>query len=219
MVRQRKTRAIARGSAHIPPAKSRSWSPIMYLNPGGDTPGFTFSVLRRRLRETDVAVSAAEFVRRKLYPIDAPPDGLWDRPFTCLRHDVLLPPGAVDEFMNVERLLLAYERHLLSWRNGLLCVLKIAQPMDEPVQASYERIRVAVRASFALRRNCPAVLVCHAPFLAGAPGRLHCHVIALTAELGLLGFGTFNDEITSDEGHLTLYEEFRTVGAIASSRR
>jgi hypothetical protein len=187
----------------------------MYLNPGGETPGFTFSVLRRRFRDTDLAMSAAEFVRRKLYPVDAPPEGVWDRPPTCFRHDVLLPPGAVDEFMNVERLLGAYERHLPSWRSGLLCVLKIAQPMAEPVQASYERIRVAVRASFALRRNCPAILICHAPFLAGAQAGLHCHAVALSAELGILGFGTFNDEITSDAGHLALYEEFKAAGAIA----
>lgn len=162
--------------------------------------------------------SASSFVRQKLYPVDAPPGGAWEPPFTCFRYDVLLPKGGVDAFMCPERLLEAYERHLFSWRQGLLCVLKVDQPISEPLQASYERIRDAARQSFALKRNLPVVLVAHAPFLAGASPvnrGPHCHVIALTAELSILGFTTTNDEITSDAGHLVLYREFQDAGAIS----
>jgi hypothetical protein len=131
---------------------------------------------------------------------------------------VLLPPGAVDEFTDPRRLLEAYERHLPAWRQGLLCAIKVAQPLGEPLQASYERIRFAARISFALRRELPAIVIAHAPFLAGSrPDHRgpHCHIVGLTAEIsGVLPFTGLNDEVTSDAGHLTLFEEFRVVGAI-----
>jgi hypothetical protein len=194
------------------------WSPQMYMNPGGDTPGFSYGVLRRTFRGKPCSVSASEFVRRKLYPIEAPPEGCWEGAFTCMRLDVLLPPGCVDEFMDARRLLDAYERHLPAWRQGILCVLKVTQPVNEPLQASYERIRFAARISFALRRNVPAIVVAHAPFLSGAAlehRRPHCHIIALGMQVaGVLGFAGTDDEITSDAGHLALFEEFKAVGAI-----
>lgn len=199
--------------------KGRTWSPRMYMDPAGSTPGFHYSVLRRTYNGQEN--NASEFVRQKLYPVKAPPTGVWDPPFTCLRHDVLLPSGAVDALMCPQRLLAAYERHLLAWRSGLLCVLKVEQALSEPLQASYERIRQAARSSFALRRKLPVIVIAHAPFLAGASPvnrAPHCHVIALPAELSLLGFTTLNDEVTSDAGHLALYEEFRSVGAIEGPR-
>jgi len=196
----------------------RSWSPQMYMNPGGETPGFSYGVLRRTYRGEPCSVSPSEFVRRKLYPIDAPPEGCWDRPFSCIRAEVLLPPGAVDEFMDPQRLLDAYERHLPAWRQGLLCAIKVEQPVNEPLQASFERIRAAARISFALRRNLPAVVIAHAPFLAGASlefRRPHIHVLGLTAAVpGILGFCGLDDEVTSDAGHLALWNEFRAAGAI-----
>jgi hypothetical protein len=190
----------------------------MYMNPGGETPGFSYGVLRRTYRGQACSVTAAEFVRRKLYPVDAPPEGRWDRPFSCLRADVLLPPGAVDEFVDPRRLLDAYERHLPAWRQGLLCAIKVEQPVSEPLQASYERIRTAARISFALRRNLPAIVIAHAPFLSGTGvdhRPPHVHVVGLSIAIpGILGFCGLDDEVTSDAGHLTLYEEFRTAGAV-----
>jgi hypothetical protein len=191
----------------------------MYMNPGGDTPGFSYGVLRRTYRGEACGVSPSEFVRRKLYPIDAPPDGCWDRPYSCLRAEVLLPPGAVDEFMDPRRLLDAYERHMPAWRQGLLCAVKVEQPVFEPLQASYERIRTAAKISFPLRRNLPAIIIAHAPFLSGASLEHrppHCHVLGLTAAVpGILGFAGLNDEVTSDAGHLALWNEFRAARAIS----
>lgn len=196
----------------------RSWSPTMYLNPGGHTPGFDFAVHRRRFRGAP-NISATELVRRKLYPVDAPPEGCWDRPFTCLRYDVLLPPeGGIDAYMDARLLLTIFEAHLPPFRQGLATVIKVAQSVDRPLQASYEEIRAATRQIFPLKRRLPAILIAHAPFRTGASiehRRPHCHVIALTAELpGILGFAGTNDEITSDAGHLVLYEEYLAAGAI-----
>jgi hypothetical protein len=109
-----------------------------------------------------------------------------------------------------------YERHFLSWRQGLLCAIKIVQPVTEPLQASYERIRAGARAA-SLKRNLPVVLCAHAPFHAGVDPRLrrpHTHVLLLTSTLSLLGWGPPNDEVTCDAGHLTLYEEFKAAGAL-----
>jgi hypothetical protein len=195
--------------------RGRCWAPNMYLDPAGTTPGFHYSVLRRSYN--GVQNDAAEFIRQKLFPIGAPPAGDWRRPFTCLRYDVLLPPGAVDALMCPERLVEAYQRHLFSWRNGLLCVLKVDQPVTEPLHSSYERVRQAARTAFALKRNLPVLVIAHAPFLSGASATSrgpHCHVLGLTAELSILGFTSTNDEITSDAGHLPLYREFREFGAV-----
>ncbi|HET9637676.1 MAG TPA: hypothetical protein VFP12_00545 [Allosphingosinicella sp.] len=189
----------------------------MYMNPGGDTPGFSYGVLRRVYRGQACSVGASEFVRRKLYPIEAPPEGDWSKPFTCSRWDVVLPPSGSDEYMAPERLMEAYERHLLSWRQGLLCTIKVAQPLTEPLQSSYERIRAVARQALPLSRNLPAILIAHAPFLAGVNVRMrqpHVHIVALASELSLLGWGAPNDEVTSDAGHLALYEEFKAADAI-----
>jgi hypothetical protein len=186
----------------------------MYLNPAGETPGMTFSVLRRRLRDQEVGISASEFVRRKLFPIDLPAKESWLGPWTCRRADVLLPPAAVDAFADVKLLLEAYERYLPPFRQSLLSTLKIDQRTDEPLHASFERIRSAVRASIAIARRCPAIVISHAPFLSGSPRRPHCHVLIVPAELGLLGFTALNDELTSDVGHLALYKDMKEAGAI-----
>jgi hypothetical protein len=189
----------------------------MYINPAGDTPGFSYGVLRREYRGETCSLGASEFVRRKLYPIEAPPEGDWTRPFTCSRFDVLLPPSGSDEYIAPQRLMEAYERNLLPWRKGLVCAIKVLQPLSEPLQSSYERIRSAAR-NASLKRNLPVVLCAHAPFLAGVDVRLrqpHVHVILLASELSLLGWGPPNDEVTSDAGHLVLYHEFKNEGAIA----
>jgi hypothetical protein len=189
----------------------------MYMNPGGETPGFSYGVLRRTYRGTACNVSPAEFIRRKLYPVDAPPEGSWERPFTCARWDVLLPASASDEYLSPHRLMEDYERHLFPWRQGLLCAVKIVQPVTEPLQASYERIRAAAR-NASLKRNLPVVLCAHAPFLAGVDSRLrqpHVHALFAASELSLLGWGAPNDEVTSDAGHLALYAEFKGAGAIS----
>ena len=211
---------LKRAPSRGPKSKARAgraWSPSMYINPAGDTPGFSYGVLRREYRGEACSLSASEFVRRKLYPIEAPPEGDWTRPFTCSRFDVLLPPSGSDEYMAPQRLMEAYERNLLPWRKGLVCAIKVLQPLSEPLQSSYERIRSAAR-NASLKRNLPVVLCAHAPFLAGVDVRLrqpHVHVILLASELSLLGWGPPNDEVTSDAGHLVLYHEFKNEGAIA----
>jgi hypothetical protein len=190
----------------------------MYMNPAGDTPGFAYGVLRRVYRGQACNVSPSEFVRRKLYPIEAPPVGDWTKPFTCSRWDVLLPSSGSDEYLVPERLMEAYERHLLPWRQGLLCTIKVLQPLSEPLQSSYERIRLAVRQAFSIKRSLPVILIAHAPFLAGVDPRVrqpHAHICVLATELSMLPWGAPNDEVTSDAGHLALYEEFKAAGAIA----
>jgi hypothetical protein len=198
--------------------RDRVWSPVMYINPAGDTPGFSYGVLRRVYRGQACGLSASEFVRRKLYPIEAPPPGDWTKPFTCSRWDILLPPSGSDEYLAPRQLMEAYERYLLPWRQGLLCTVKVVQPLTEPLQSSYERIRLAARQAFPLKRNLPAILIAHAPFLAGVEAGIrqpHIHICVPGSALSLLGFGAPNDEVTSDAGHLALYEEFKAVGAIA----
>lgn len=214
MAKPKKAPVARRAPAVTKPRPPRHWSPTMYLNPAGETPGLTFSVLRRRLRDEDVGISASEFVRRKLFPIDLPAGGSWSAPWTCRRADVLLPPAAVDAFADVKLLLDAYERYLPPWRQSLISALKIDQRADEPLHASFERIRSAVRASIVIARRCPAIVISHAPFLSGSPRGPHCHVLILPAELGLLGFTALNDELTSDAGHLALYGEMKEAGAV-----
>jgi hypothetical protein len=215
MAKAKKRAAGPKAPAFPEAPRTRSWSPTLYLNPGGETPGFTYGVLRKQLRQRELGITASEFVRRKLYPVDLPPEGCWTGRPTCLRYDVLLPPGAVDGFMDIQMLVSAYDRFLPSWRKGLACVLKVPQPMNEPIQASYERIRFAARNAFAIRRNLPSLVIAHAPFLAGSDRGPHCHVVALGAAAGLLGFTSLNDEVTSDAGHLALYREFQEAGAVA----
>ena len=196
----------------------KAWSPLMYMNPAGATPGFSYGVLRRVYRGRPSNVTASEFVRRKLYPIHAPPAGDWTEPFSCSRWDVLLPPSGTDEYMAPRQLMESYERHLLPWRQGLLCTIKVLQPLSEPLQSSYERIRLAARQAFPLKRKLPVIVIAHAPFLAGVDSAVrhpHIHICVPASTMSLLGFGVPNDEVTSDAGHLALYEEFKAASAVA----
>jgi hypothetical protein len=184
----------------------------MYLDDGPGRGEWVRGVLRRHYngRENDIV----DFVRGKLHPIDPPKTGERWRP-TASRAEVLLPPGVPDCLLDPQRLVELYADHLLEWQTGLACVTKITAKAPS-LHEVWERARAYGRSAFCCgkkRRGLPVILVQHAPFLAGIDGSApHVHVIALARRCLPGGaFGALDYEVTSDEGLIPLYEEFKAT--------
>jgi len=194
-----------RSRAQTARSANRSWNPIMFINPQGVLPGFTFGVLR--VEYAGARNSAAAFVKAKLHPVNAPPEGADWRP-TAHRWEALLPANAGDELMDPRRLLDLYEKTALPWRQGLLTTVKLSFGENDRLHVAYEKARAWLRTLAAT--GFPVLVVQHCPHEAGLEyARHHIHGIIIPRKLGLAGFGACDDELTSDAGQQVLYETWR----------
>jgi hypothetical protein len=193
--------------------KGQPWCPYMFLDAGPGRGEWVRGVLRRRYNDHDNDI--VDFVRSKLHPIDPPKPGERWRP-TAARVEVLLPPGGIPDFLlDPQRLVELYADHLLDWQTGLACVIKLTA-RSPSLNEGWERAREYARAAFCAgkkRRGLPVILAQHAPFLAGAEGvEPHVHAIALARRVLPGGsFGGLDYEVTSDEGLIPLYEEYKAT--------
>lgn len=187
------------------PARGQPFSPHFFANPLGSWPNFGFGVLRTRYLGTR-ANSAAAFARLKLRPGQPPAAPGWRA--TASRWEVLLPVRASDDFLEPQTLMERYEAAAVSWRTGLLCCVTLKFPGTERLHASYEKARSFARTSFALNRELPVLLIQHAPHLSGSANPPHVHLLIVPRTLGPLGFGTYSDELTSDQGQKSVYDEW-----------
>lgn len=192
----------SRASAAAP--ARRSWNPIMFQNPQGVLPGFTFGVLR--VEYAGARNSAAAFVKAKLHPVNQTPEGAQWRP-SAHRWEVLLPENASDDLMDPRRLVELYERTALPWRQGLLTTVKLTFGENDRLHVAYEKGRAWLRSIVAT--GLPGLIIQHCPHEAGLDyARHHLHVVILPRKLGLAGFGSCDDELTSDAGQSILYRSW-----------
>lgn len=199
--KKQRSRASAAGST------GRSWNPIMFLNPQGVVPGFSFGVLR--VEYAGVRNSASAFVKAKLHPVDPPPEGAEWRP-SAHRWEVLLPENAGDDLVDPRRLLELYERTALPWRQGLLTTVKLTFGENDRLHVAYEKGRAWLRSLVAT--GLPSLIIQHCPHEAGLDyARHHLHIVIIPRKLGLAGFGACDDELTSDAGQAVLYQSWRAA--------
>lgn len=201
----RKT-AKCRPSAAVAPKATKTelqpWNPVMFLNPLGALPGFSFGVLRTSYAGR--TNSASEFVKAKLHPVSLPAAGAVWAP-TAHRWEVLLPRDGGDDLLDPRRLIELFEATALPWRHGLLTTVKLTFGEGERLHVTYEKGRAWLRA-LVRSRGLPGLIIQHCPHEAGLEYRRHhLHILIIPRRLDLAGFSACDDELTSDAGQRLLY--------------
>jgi hypothetical protein len=189
------------------PAKTelQPWNPLMFLNPLGTYPDFSFGVLRASYAGKEN--SASDFVKAKLHPVSMPAPGAAWAP-TAHRWEVLLPRDGGDDLVEPRRLIELFEATALPWRQGLLTTAKLTFGDRDRLHVSYERGRAWLR-SLVRSRGLPGLIIQHCPHEAGLDyARHHLHVLIIPRRLDLAGFSACDDELTSDAGQRVLYDSW-----------
>lgn len=195
-------------------AKRKAPEGLDYVPVPGSNPLLVFGVIRSVL--AGVAMTALLAVFRRLFPVAKPadPERPWPRP-TCYRYDVLLPPGASDDYLDPEVLCRAYAAHGFEGIKDLVVIATVRFPDAEMIpprlklHEAWELARSFAYQRLTLERKLAVVIVMHVPRRAGqgdlAP---HCHIMALARELGPTGFGNFIRPLASDAGRQLMDQEW-----------
>ncbi len=178
--------------------------PLFLWFPEGDRTSLA-GVLRKSYKAH--SNTALGFIRSKLHPM-ASADGAWDP--SAERHEVVLPCAAHDGGRDPFLLGTEFDRHVLPHKQSLLVYLTMRFPTSASLQRSWEIGRAFALRNLALKRKLATVMVQHAPHRAGSDNHQHLHLLVLPRRLTSLGFGVFDDAITTDAGLEKLYGEWRT---------
>lgn len=194
--------------------KRKAPAGLDYVPVPGSNPLLVFGVVRSVL--AGVTMSALLAVFRRLFPVAKPADAEkpWPKP-TCYRHDVLLPPGTSDDYLDPEVLCRAYAAQGFEGLKDLVVITTVRFPETETappklkLHEAWELARSFAYQRLTLDRNLAVVIAMHLPRRAAqrdlAP---HCHIMALARELGPTGFGNFIRPLAADAGRQLMDEEW-----------
>ncbi|WP_022682582.1 hypothetical protein [Sphingobium bisphenolivorans] len=116
------------------------------------------------------------------------------------RHDLLLPGSAPGEYADLRYLLERYDAtQPVIERNGY-AQFNIILDADRPLHAGWELVRAWTLSYFVRELQLAAVLVLHAPFLAGSANEPHVHILVPARRLTANGFGLHARDTCSDAG-------------------
>lgn len=143
---------------------------------------------------------------RRLYPVLRPDNRQtpWEQP-TCFKHDVLLPPGAADDYWDAQRLMRAYDEQGFNLKD-LVVIITLrfpeveAQPPALRLHEAWETARQFTLERLVRQYGVPAVCVLHVPARAARPGCPHVHVLVAARKLLSSGYGMFAKPLASEEG-------------------
>lgn len=190
---------LAAGNSSVDQGKGGA--PIFMM--GGLAPSLEYGVLRRSYRGQEN--NAHDWVHAKLHPdqAHAPPvqSVAWSP--NCARHDVLLPTGASDSFLNPALLVHSFEAEAGAYRKDLIVHLKLTAPSDgAPLHEFWERVRAFARTAVVNEAGLPTIIVLHNPALTVMrhPPAAHVHLIAMARRLEPRGWGAATDR-ANDEAH------------------
>jgi len=148
------------------------------------------------------------WVYKKMKPGDDPDFG-W-----AAKTEILLPPTAPSDYMNVNFLLKQFDDTLPPFERHAMIQVKIALPADEPWHAGYERVRAYAHAHFT--RRFPVIPVVHVPSIAGLRGYgSHVHCIVLSRPLTINGLQGACHHLCSDRGYADALAAWRNWRAAA----
>lgn len=186
-------------SSKLPPARLKSFG-----KGDAEHPGFEF---RRYWWEgKGPREGIRPWVHKKLRPGDDPEFG-W-----AAKAEVLLPPCAPSEYMDIEVLLQRFDRMLPSFERHVMVQVKLTLDPDGPWHVGYERARGFARAHLASR--FPVIIVAHIPQTVGLEGfGSHVHCIALSRSLNINGFKRADYELCSDVGYEQALSAWRSTVA------
>lgn len=116
------------------------------------------------------------------------------------RHDLLLPTSAPGEYSDLHHLLARYDATQPAIERNGYAQFTIDLSGDRPLHVSWEDVRAWVRCYFVDRLQLAAVMVLHAPYLAGSANDPHIHILIPARRLGPNGFGAHARDVCSDTG-------------------
>lgn len=119
---------------------------------------------------------------------------------SAAKMEVLLPPDAPEEYVDVDRLVTRYEEALGDNAETAIAQVTLHFPDAPNLHSRYEESRAWVRSHFVLGMGLPVILVLHAPYLAGSDAPGHVHALVLTAKLSRFGWIGIDDKVASDAG-------------------
>ncbi|MXO65962.1 hypothetical protein [Altericroceibacterium endophyticum] len=161
-------------------------------------------------------LTAERFLGRRLFPVMKPHDMSlpWPQP-TCHKFDVILPPGASDEFWDPQRLVKAYDRQCFNSIRDLVVIvtLRFAQvdvvPQITRLHEVWELGR-GFAANLVEEHSVAVVVVMHVPARAAKPGFPHLHLMIPARQLLPSGFGKFARPLATDEGRAIVEDAWKT---------
>lgn len=120
--------------------------------------------------------------------------------------DLLLPPVAPQEYMDIEHVVRRYEETLPPHELNAFAQVTIRFPDVPNLHQPWEMVRGWAKLHYAGR--VPVILVLHAPHLAGSPNPGHVHCIALCRSLTIMGWAHMERAIASDAGQREAHESW-----------
>ena len=116
------------------------------------------------------------------------------------RHDLLLPDSAPGEYADLRYLLERYDATQPAIERNGYAQFNIILASDRPLHAGWELVRAWALRYFVRELQLAAVLVLHAPFLAGSANEPHVHILVPARRLTANGFGPHARNTCSDVG-------------------
>ena len=175
-----------------------------FVNGGGDHADFDFT--RYWWEGSGPRTGIASWVEKKIRPGDDPVHG-------AARHvDLVLPRRAPGDYWDIAHLLARFDATLPAYERHAFVQVKIGLPETEPLHVGAEKVRAFARRHFAIERRLPAIIITHAPAVAGSSNQPHIHVVVPARELGPDGFGVTVHRLCSDTGQQEAWEAWKPYG-------
>jgi hypothetical protein len=191
--------------------KPATWSgdfadaPMFYFFPPGDDHSFLGGVVRKTYKAH--THSAVSFSLGKLHPIEpADAAGSWNP--TAEDFEMVLPADGDDAYRNAQLAMMKFDAEALPHKQAVMAYFTLKFPGDRSLQRGWEIARSFAFRNFALRRQLATLVVQHAPHKMGSANPPHVHLLVLPRKLTALGFGVFDDHLTSDAGIEQVYREW-----------
>lgn len=145
----------------------------------------------------------APWVEKKIRPGDDPRHGV------ACNVDLVLPRRAPGDYWDIAHLLARFDATMPAFERHALVQVKIGLPDHEALHVGADKVRAFARRHFAIERRLAAILVTHAPGIAGSSNQPHVHVIVPARELGPNGFGVTVHRLCSDSGQQEAWEAWK----------
>ena len=137
---------------------------------------------------------------------------------TAARTDLLLPPDAQSDYMDVHHLLERFDAMLPAHETHAFVQVTLHFPEAINMHSAWEEVRAFAMKHFVLseKRRLAVILTLHAPCFAGSGSVLHAHLAIPLRRLGSLGWGEMERHLPNDRGReetFAAWTAFRTEWA------
>ncbi len=193
--------APGEATAVILPATPRKAVLKKFMNGAGTYPGFTFS--RAWWEGQGEREGITVWVEKKLTPGEDPRFG------SAVHAGLVLPRHAPGEYWSIPYLFQRFDEMLPSFERHAFVHLKLVLPGAEPAHAAFEKVRSFAWQHFAVERRLAALVVLHAPGIAGVGNPRHAHVVVPSRELVADGFAATNYRLCSDTGQQEAWQAWQ----------